>query len=86
MLHRDKIFLNQIFFIILVITIVNYLLKIYWINNDKVKVDIVPKTNNEYKPATFGSIRFIDSYRFLSCSLDILDRTLVENSFKTLKH
>ena len=36
---------------------------------DKVKFDIVPKTNEEYISVTYGCIRFIDSYRFLSSSL-----------------
>ena len=38
--------------------------------NDKVKFDIIPKTNEEYISVTYGCIRFIDSYRFLSSSLD----------------
>ena len=38
--------------------------------NDKVKFDIIPKTNEEYISVTYGCIRFIDSYRFLSMSLD----------------
>ena len=31
--------------------------------NDKVKFDIIPKTNEEYISVTYGCIRFIDSYR-----------------------
>ena len=31
--------------------------------NDKVKSDIIPKTNEEYISVTYGCIRFIDSYR-----------------------
>ena len=51
-------------------------------NIDKVKFDIIPKTNEEY---IFGCIVFIDSYRFLSSSLDSLVKTKVDNSHKTLK-
>ena len=53
---------------------------------DKVDFDIIPKTNEEYISVTYGCIRFIDSYRFLSSSLDSLVKTLVDNSFKTLKN
>ena len=53
--------------------------------NDEVNFDIIPKTNEEYISFTYGCIRFIDSYRFLSSGLDSLVRTLVDNSHKTLK-
>ena len=53
---------------------------------DKVKFDIIPKTNEEYISVTYACIRFIDSYRFLSSSLDSLDKTIVDNSHKTLKN
>ena len=53
--------------------------------NDKVEVDIINKTNEYYISVTYGCIRLIDSYRFLSSSLDSLVRTLVDNSHKTLK-
>ena len=53
--------------------------------NDEVKFDVIPKTNKEYISVTNGCIRFIDSYRFLSSSLDSLVKTLVDNSNKTLK-
>ena len=52
---------------------------------DTVKFDIIPKTNEEYISVTYGCIRFIDSYRFQSSSLDSLVKTLVDNSNKTLK-
>ena len=52
---------------------------------DKVDFEIIPKTNEEYISVTYGCIRFIDSYRFLSSSLDSLVKTLVYNSNKTLK-
>ena len=53
---------------------------------DKVDFDVIPKTNEEYTSVTFGCIRFIDSYRFLSSGLDSLVKTLVDNSNKTLKN
>ena len=53
--------------------------------NDKVKSDKIPKTNKEYISVTYGCIRFFDSYRFQSSSLDALVKTLVDNSHKTLK-
>ena len=52
---------------------------------DKVDFEIIPKTNEEYISVTYGCIRFIDSYRFLSSSLDSLVKTLVDNSDKRLK-
>ena len=53
--------------------------------NDEVKFDNIPKTKEEYILVTYGCIRFIDSYRFLSSSLDSLVKTIVDNSHKTLK-
>ena len=47
---------------------------------------IIPKTNEEYISVTYSSIRFIDSYRFQSSSLNSLVKTLVDNSNKTLKN
>ena len=52
---------------------------------DKVDFDIIPKTNEEYISVTYGCIRFIDSYRFLSSGWDSLVKTFVDNSNKTLK-
>ena len=52
---------------------------------DKVKFDIIPKTNEEHNSVKYCCITLIDSYRFLSSSLDSLVKTLVDNSHKTLK-
>ena len=52
---------------------------------DKVGFDIIPNTNEEYISMTYGCIRLLDSYRFLSSSLDSLVKTLVDNSIKKLK-
>ena len=54
--------------------------------NDKVKFEIIPKTNEEYIRVTYGCSRFVDSYRFLSSSLDSLVRTLVDNNHKTFEN
>ena len=53
--------------------------------NDRVKIDITPKTHEEYISITYAWIRFIDSYRVLSSSLDEIVKTLVDISNKTLK-
>ena len=53
--------------------------------NDKVKIDIIPKTSEEYIPVTYGFMRFIDSYRFLSSSLHSVIETKVDISHKTMK-
>ena len=53
--------------------------------NDKVKFDIIPKTSEEYISVTYGCIRNIDSYRFLSSSLDSLAKNLDNDDFNILK-
>ena len=52
---------------------------------DKVKFKIIPKINEEYIIVKNGCIRFIDSYRFLSESLDKLVKNLDVEDFKILK-
>ena len=54
--------------------------------NEKVEFDIIPKTIEEYISVTYGCIRFIDSYWFLSSGLYSLVNPLVDNSHKTLKN
>ena len=53
--------------------------------NEKVKFDIIPNTNEEFISVTYGCIRFIDSCRFLSESLDRLVKTLDEDDYKILE-
>ena len=55
------------------------------LKKDKVKFEIFPETNEEYFVVKYGCIRFIDSYRFLSESLDKLVQNLDEDDFKILK-
>ena len=52
---------------------------------DKVKFDIISKTNEQIISVTCECIRFIDIYRFLSDSLDNLVKKLKEDDFKVLK-
>ena len=54
--------------------------------NVNVDFEIIPKTNEEYISVTYGCIRFIDSYRFLSSGLGSLFETIVDNNHKTLKN
>ena len=61
-------------------------LKKWLIKNDKVKFDIIPKTNEEYTSVTYGCIRFIDGYRFQSGSLDSLIKTVLDISNKTFRN
>ena len=49
--------------------------------NDKVKFDIIAKTNEEYISVTYGCIRLKHSYRFLSSSLDSLVKNLDNDDF-----
>ena len=53
---------------------------------DKVDFEIIPKTDEKYISVKYGCIKFIDTYRFLSSSLNKLVKTLVDNSHKTLKN
>ena len=55
------------------------------LKKDKVSFKIIPKTNEEYIAVKNGCIRFIDSYRFLSESLDKLVINLDEDEFIILK-
>ena len=55
------------------------------LKKDKVKFGIIPKTNEEYISVRYGCFRFIDSYHFLSESLDKLVKNLDEDDFKNLK-
>ena len=59
--------------------------KLIDLKKDKVKFKIIPKLNEEYITVKYGCIRFIDSYRFLSESLDKLVKNLDEDAFKILK-
>ena len=59
--------------------------KLVDLKKDKVKFKIIPKTNEEYITVKYGCIRFIDSYRFLSESLDKLVKNLNEDDFEILK-
>ena len=55
------------------------------LKNKKVKFKIVSRTNENYISLTYGCIRFIDIYRFLSNSLDKLVEILNEVDFVILQ-
>ena len=52
---------------------------------DNVEFEIFPKTDEKCISVKYGCVKFIDTYRFLSSSLDKLVQTLVNNSDKKLK-
>ena len=53
---------------------------------DKIIFKIIPKTNEEQISVTYGCIKYVDSYRLLSSSLDKLVETLVDDSHKSPKN
>ena len=55
------------------------------LKKNKVKFKIIPKSNEDYNSVSYGCIRFIDSYRFLSSSLDKLVKNLDMDDFVILK-
>ena len=69
-LHRSKALLYHFHSQFLQLRMSYFLQKFSCLKNDKVKVDILPETNEEYISVTYGCIGFIDSYQFLSSSLD----------------
>ena len=73
-------------FIVLVITIVILFFKtLVELKKYKVKFKVLPKTNEEYIAVKYGCLKFIDSYRFLSESLDKLVKNLDVDDFIILK-
>ena len=59
--------------------------KLVDMKNDKVKFDIIPKTNEEYISVIHGCVKFNISYRFSSRNLGELDKNLNEDDFKISK-
>ena len=82
MLHRHKVVFYHLYFIVFVIMIVIFFKKLVDKKMDKVKFDIIPKTNGEYISVPFGCRRFVDHFWFLSSSLDKLVKNLDKDDFK----
>ena len=55
------------------------------LKKDKVNFKTIPRTNEEYIAVKYGCIRFFDSYRFLSESLDKLVKKMDVDDFIILK-
>ena len=83
---RNKVFSFHFYFTSSVILIVIcFFKKLVDQNNDKVNFDSIFKINEDYKSVTYGCVRFIGSYRFLSSSLDSLVKKLVDKNKKKVK-
>ena len=65
--------------------IVSFLKKLVDEKSGEVKLKSISKTNEEYISVTYGCIKLIDRYRFLSSSTEELVETLEEDDFKNLK-
>ena len=68
------------FTILVTLIVICFFKKLAHLKNAKKKFDVIPKTKEDYISVFYGGIRFIDSYRFLSTSLDSLVKTLVDIS------
>ena len=53
---------------------------------DKAEFSVIPKTNEKYISIRYVCVNFVDSYRFLSSSLDKLVEILVDNCHKSLEY
>ena len=84
-LHRNQvIFIQFIFHSFSNYDYNKFFKKIVDKKDDKAVFKTVPKTKEEYISVTHGCLRFNNSYRFLSGSLDSLVETLADNSHKIL--
>ena len=54
--------------------------------NDKIECDIILKSNEEFISVTYGCMKIIDNYRFLSSSLVSLFKTFVDDSHESLNN
>ena len=59
--------------------------EISYLKNDKVKFDVIPKTNKKYISVTYGCMRFIGSFGFLSMGSDELVKSLGVDDFELLE-
>ena len=85
MLHR-----NKVFFTICTSNFRYYDCHVFYEKlvdkkNDKMKFDIIPKTNEEYISVTYGCLRIFDIYRFSSSSLEEVVKTMHVDDFEILK-
>ena len=69
-IQKQSNFIPFVFYNFCIYDIHLFLKKVIDKNKDKVEFEIVPKTKEEYISVTYGCIKFIDSYRFLSSSLN----------------
>ena len=52
---------------------------------DKIKLSVIPRTNEEYMSFKYGSVKFLDSMRFQQDSLEKLTESFNDQDYIHLK-
>ena len=83
---KKAIWVHFYFTHLIIRTVIYFFEKLVVKKNDKVKFDIIPKTNEEHISVKNGCRRFFKTYRFLSKFLDDLVKTFDDNCFEKYKN
>src|SRR6266853_1024273 len=79
-LMLNNVTLFQLYFMVYQTNDVKMIVKEF--DNLKVDIKVLPKSYEDYISFQVRSLRFLDSYRFLSCSLEVAAKSLKHNDLK----